>query len=209
VDQVAGICLLNKKLRRINVQAKMISLSWMKKKLYICLKDFLKTFMDENKNEFTGDLLQKIEYFCAYRERSSREVIDKLYKLKVPKEKHSQIISHLTDLNFLDDVRYMRSFIQGKIRLKRDGIQKIKAALMAKGFDVQSIESILNEFQHDVQDDINVNLQFLYDKKWNSLASKSLLFQEKRQKVIQYLLAKGYAYVDIAKCQYSQEDDEA
>lgn len=68
-----------------------------------------------------NEIFQKVSSFCAYRERSQQEVLDKLYGLGVSPDVANVLISRLIEENFLSEERFIRSFTGGKFRLKTGG----------------------------------------------------------------------------------------
>ncbi|MFO7978199.1 MAG: RecX family transcriptional regulator, partial [Bacteroidales bacterium] len=60
-------------------------------------------------------LLQRAEHFCAWRDRCVWEVEEKLRALGADSLQRHQIIDRLSEDGFLDEPRYVRSFIRGKL----------------------------------------------------------------------------------------------
>ena len=67
--------------------------------------------------------------FCDYRERCTSEVREKMRALKLDEEVKDRLLEDLKELGVFDDKRYIEAFINGKVRIKRWGKNKIKAAL--------------------------------------------------------------------------------
>jgi len=61
----------------------------------------------------TSEALQKLQHYCAYQERSPFEVKRKLGLIKLPKERHEEVIATLMEENFLDEYRFAEAFTRG------------------------------------------------------------------------------------------------
>ncbi len=70
-----------------------------------------------------------MERYCAYQERSQREVRTKLLSLEVYGDTLEDIICDLIENNFLNEMRYAEAYVSGKFRIKKWGISKIKFQL--------------------------------------------------------------------------------
>jgi regulatory protein len=101
-----------------------------------------------------------------------------------------EIITHLQEHQFLDENRFVALFIKSKVNLKKDGINKIKAALYAKRIDPKLIQEHLKDIEAAIYTE---NMQKLITKKRQELLAKNEPAQAK-QKLIRYLMSKGYNY---------------
>ena len=141
----------------------------------------------------TGPLLfteirQRIYKYCAYQDRSAKEVREKLKALTCPDEKISALIEELEAGNFIDEARFARAFVRGKFRFKKWGRMKIKMALGAKGISAVVAETIMNEeLKGEEYEKIK---QKLIEKKSKELAD--LPERERKIKLKQFLFRKGY-----------------
>lgn len=129
----------------------------------------------------------KLMQFCAYRDRSQKEVEEKLKDMRMIPAAREQIIIKLMHENFLNEERFARSFVRGKFRIKKWGRVKIKQELKAKEISSPLIKIALTEIQ---EEDYLNTLNELAEK-------KALLIKEKdpykrRNKLCNYLIQKGY-----------------
>ena len=148
--------------------------------------------MDENK-DLAEEWLDKLERYCAYQERCISDVKTKMYTLKIPKEKMPSLIEKLIEDKFIDEIRYARAFLRAKMNLKKDGLEKIRFALMQKGIQAAAIAEVFDDLDRELYDE---NLKALIDKKWPILSQKYEK-QEAKAKLIRFLLSKGYKYDDF------------
>lgn len=137
--------------------------------------------------------LDKLETYCAYQERTCYDVMKRMERLKIPSTLQAKIVDQLKEHGFLNEERYVRSFINSKIQIKRDGLQKIKFALRRKQINSRLIDEILKEFHHEQYTD---NIHSLLTKKWILLKEKNEA-RIAKEKLIRYMLGKGYQYADF------------
>ncbi|MGB1619595.1 MAG: regulatory protein RecX, partial [Schleiferiaceae bacterium] len=77
----------------------------------------------------TSEALQKLQHYCAYQERSPFEVKRKLGLIKLPKERHEEVIATLMEENFLDEYRFAEAFTRGKLNQKHWAPKRIRMGL--------------------------------------------------------------------------------
>lgn len=134
--------------------------------------------------------LDKLERYCSFQERCTSEVEQKMNLLKIEVEFKPKLIEELKNSKFLDDKRYTSFYIRAKVRIKRDGVNKIKSALFQKRIP----ESIINEVMAEIDREIySENIEKLIEKKWSQLFPKNE-YQDAKVKLIRYLMTKGYKY---------------
>jgi len=135
---------------------------------------------------YDSAIYEKLTNFCAYQERCTADVLEKLYKLKVPKDDFDNYIPKLKDENFLNEERYVKAFISAHSK-KKWGKTKIRSALSGKRIDSGLIKKYLDLIE---QDDYDAQIKELLQKKWNSIRTGSP--KEKKNKLIRFLLSKGF-----------------
>jgi regulatory protein len=132
--------------------------------------------------------LVKMEAWCAYQDRCLFEVQNKLQTWNIESSIQEKIIEKLILNRFLDEKRFVESFISGKVRIKRWGRIKIKHHLFQKQIDKKIIELGLKNIDQEIYWD---NLVALATRKSSEIKSKENLWKAK-QKVMIYLASKGY-----------------
>src|SRR3990170_4529848 len=90
---------------------------------------------------------EKIQRYCAYQERSHREVRNKLHEFGLYRKDVDEIISDLITDGFLNEERFAKAFAGGKFRMKKWGRIKISHALEAKGISQNCIRIGLKEIE--------------------------------------------------------------
>jgi len=91
------------------------------------------------------EALVKMENFCAYRERCSQEVRQKIKTLGIDGETARQVFETLQSDGYVDDERFARAFTGGKFRVNRWGRVRIRLELQRRGIAAGLIETALGE----------------------------------------------------------------
>lgn len=134
--------------------------------------------------------LKDIQHFCAYQERCHSEVRYKLLELSFRGEELEQAIASLISDDFLNEERFARSYCRGKFRMKQWGRQKIIQNLKQKQVSSYCIQKGLSEIDPE---EYEKTIRSLAEKKRAEL-HKERLPRIRKQKVLRYLVQKGYEY---------------
>jgi regulatory protein len=141
-----------------------------------------------------NEILKRLEYFCAYQERCEFDVLEKIKKLGLQNpEKTEMLIKRLQKDGFLDQKRFVNSYITGKVSIKKWGVNKIRAGLVQKRIEPVIIARGIMEIDTGLYQE---NLQSLFEKKILALKDYKTDYQQK-SKVIRYLSGKGYSSEEI------------
>ena len=131
--------------------------------------------------------LSKAMFFCAYRERFSAELIERLKKWGVKNEDISYILDYLLKGEYIDDQRFTNAYVSGKFRLKKWGRIKIMMELKGIGVSDIMISKGLNEISLSDYKDC---LKKLAEAKLKTTKGKSKYVIQ--NKVANFLQRKGY-----------------
>ena len=132
-------------------------------------------------------VLDKMAKYCAYQERCVKDVRDKLKTFDIPQTEKNKILDYLLDNRFVNDERFAKSFVRGKVNQSGWGVNKIRFHLMQKGIDKELIEEALG------QTDEEVYRQRLIDiLKTKSKTIKADSDFEKKRKLAAYAMQKGF-----------------
>ena len=131
-------------------------------------------------------ILEKIKSYCQYQERCTKEVRKKLYNLKTSTESTEKIISFLKNNDFFNDERFVKFFIQGKLRIKKWGKIKLKYELKSRGINYQIIETSIK----NISDDEYIS----YFEEYSSNKIKFLkgTLAQKKRSFINYFTYRGW-----------------
>ena len=131
--------------------------------------------------------LQKLKHYCAYQERSHKDVKEKLYKLGVWKKEHDEIIAALIEENYLNEERFAIAYAGGKFRINSWGRVKIKYALKQKQVSEYCIKKAMKQIS---EEDYMKLLNKLAKEKYAALKADQYLVRKK--KTMDYLITKGF-----------------
>ncbi|MCH2230999.1 MAG: RecX family transcriptional regulator [Crocinitomicaceae bacterium] len=130
----------------------------------------------------------KLEALCAYQERCSYELEQKMRVWGVDSENQSILLAHLISNNFLNEERFSEAFVSGKVKIKRWGRIKIRQHLKQKFISEYSI----NKGLQSIEDEVYMsNLSDLAEKKYLQLTREEDSYA-KKVKVYRFLSSKGY-----------------
>ena len=131
--------------------------------------------------------LNKLKHYCAYQDRSHREVRTKLLKLKVYGDDLEEIMSELIKEKFLDELRFACSYARGKFRMKKWGRNKIKQQLKLHDISDYCMRKAMKEI--DEEKYMNTLLELIKKKKIDYADNNEY---KQNQKVIKYLISRGF-----------------
>ena len=138
---------------------------------------------------FTEDdkiIIEKIQSYCLYQDRCIKEVKNKLYSFKVSSQLVENIVEYLIDNDYLNEERYTKMFIQGKLRIKKWGRIKLKYELRSKGIDIKTINEHINQINEE--DYINYFNEFSTSKIKFLKGTKD----QKKRSFINYFTYRGW-----------------
>ena len=132
-------------------------------------------------------VLDKMAKYCAYQERCVKDVREKLKTFDLADEEKAKILDYLLDNRFVNDERFAKSFVRGKVNQSGWGLNKIRFHLMQKGIAKGLIDEALG------QTDEEVYRQRLIDiLKTKAKTVKAVNDFEKKRKLAAYALQKGF-----------------
>ncbi len=141
----------------------------------------------EKRKHTPEQALAKIQNFCAYQERSHKEVRNKLFEYGLWSNQVDDMISQLITDGFLNEERFAKAFAGGKFRMKKWGRLKIIRELEQRGLTQRCIQTGLNEID---QGDYQVALKQILTKKSEQLADTNDF--EMRNKLARFAIGKGF-----------------
>lgn len=132
-------------------------------------------------------VLDKMAKYCAYQERCVKDVRDKLKTFDLPQKEKDKIIDYLVDNRFVNDERFARSFVRGKINQSGWGINKIRFHLIQKGIAKDIIDEALGRTDEEVYRQRLIDIL-----KTKSKTIKAETDFEKKRKLAAYAMQKGF-----------------
>lgn len=132
-------------------------------------------------------VLDKMAKYCAYQERCVKDVRDKLKTFDIPQEEKDKILDYLLDNRFVNDERFAKSFVRGKINQSGWGVNKIRFHLIQKGIDKETIDEALAHTDEEVYRQRLIDI--LRTKSKTVMAENDF---EKKRKLAAYAMQKGF-----------------
>ncbi len=129
--------------------------------------------------------------FLSYRPRSEKEIIDKLKSKKASDEVIKKVIKKLKEYKFLDDLEFVRWWIEQRTKMNPKGLRLIKIELKRKGIDDKLIEKINLKDRNDLK-----LVKGLVEKRIERY--KKMGKWEVYPKLVRYLSSRGFSY-DVIK----------
>ena len=121
----------------------------------------------------------KVAAYCAYQERAISEVLAKLEEMEVDQEEAQSIIQTLQDQDFINEQRFVESFVRGRFGLKRWGRIRIHQELKMRDIPDQLIMEGLDLLSSE---DYQSTLVYLAERKWK-LTHENNLYKKKTKVV--------------------------
>lgn len=134
-----------------------------------------------------SEALSKIYRYCAYQERSHREVKNKLFGFGLSTAEVDEILARLITERFLNEERYAKAFAGGKFRMMKWGRLKIQKELEMEGLTSKCIARGLTEIDSK---DYSKTLISLIKKKSAQTTEPDLF--KKKNKIASFAIRKGY-----------------
>ena len=132
-------------------------------------------------------VLDKMAKYCAYQERCVKDVTEKLKNFDISPKDKEEILNYLIDNRFVNDERFAKAFVRGKINQSGWGVNKIRFHLMQKGIDKALIEEALTTFNEEAYRQRLVEV--LTSKAKTVKAANDF---EKKRKLAAYAMQRGF-----------------
>lgn len=139
-------------------------------------------------------LLTKAAKYCAFQERCSSELEEKLKLWGAAKDDAQKVIDQMIHENYIDHQRFASAFVRGKFNNNKWGKNKISMELKMRKIDEEMIAMALEEI--DEKEYLHT-LKKLATEKSEQLKTNDLYI--KKQKTFRYLYGKGYEEDRIKK----------
>ncbi len=130
--------------------------------------------------------LEKTMRYCSVQDRCEKEVRAKLKFWNCSDRFHNQIVEQLIKEDFLNELRFAKSFCRGKFRINSWGKVKIMIDLMQMGISNSMIHDAFSEIDPD---DYRNTLQEIIEKKWKITSGQEII---RKNKTANYAISKGY-----------------
>ncbi len=133
-------------------------------------------------------VISTIQRYCAYQERSHRQVRQKLQSLGISRPAIDNVLADLITDRFVDEERYARAYARGKFRNNGWGRVKIDHRLQMEGVSAANRLIAFNEIDEEAY---FATLVKLIGKKAKELLPKEI---DVRLKLCRYGAQKGFEH---------------
>lgn len=138
--------------------------------------------------------LMRMMRICASKEYCTGEIEKKLLQLNIDENDIATIIATLKEKKFIDDERYVRSYINDKLNFGKWGKEKITYHLKSKQIPDALVQKAFSDISNET---LTASLKPLLEKKIKSVKGETSY--EKRTKLIRFALGRGFSMKDILK----------
>lgn len=157
--------------------------------------------IDSDTVEQIGKLLtnrarNRVLYMLGNSDKSSGDIARKLVDSGYPENIVRDVIGQLESYGYIDDERYVRNYIESVSG--RKSRREILNYLRNHNINVRTIEGVMGELYVDEHDAV----RRLVAKKGYSMEEFASIGYDERNKIIQYLLRKGFS-METIRCNYS------
>lgn len=147
------------------------------------------------KPDIEGNTLASLCKFCAYQDRSRKEIETKMLALEIPETEFERVIAYLIQEKYFNEMRFVAAFVRGKFKYKQWGRKKILFELKAHGVPTSLIYEVMDD---EISDEAyQQTIKALIQKKKQEI--KKGTPTEIQAKLARYLLQKGYEWEDFGK----------
>lgn len=130
--------------------------------------------------------------FLARRQRTEKEIRDKLREREFADEEIQKTIENLRELGFLNDEEFARSYIRHQLTLRPKGKLVLKQKLLMLGIQRELVDAAVNEaFQETDQTDVALQAAQKFIKKSTKGKDDP---RKSRQKLAAFLTRRGFTW---------------
>lgn len=137
----------------------------------------------------------RICYFCAYQERSQKQVREKLYEYRLFSDEVEELIAYLIEEKYINEQRFAEIFAGGKFRHKQWGRRKILMGLRQHNISEPCIALGMAAIS---EEDYIDTIYDLIEKKTRVVKTKDSL--KRNQKIATYIIGKGFETSLVWEC---------
>ena len=121
--------------------------------------------------------------------KTEKEIRDKLLNKEFDEETVEKTINFLKEYTFIDDLKFTKMYVKDRIRTQ--GRNKIKYALIQKGVNKYLVDEVLEELDRNDEED---RALLICEKKYLSICKREEDDFKIKNKLIRYMLGRGYEY---------------
>ena len=121
--------------------------------------------------------------------KTEKEIRDKLLNKEFDEETVEKTINFLKEYTFIDDLKFTKMYVKDRIRTQ--GRNKIKYALIQKGVNKYLVDEVLEELDRNDEEE---RALLICEKKYLTICKREDDDFKIKNKLIRYMLGRGYEY---------------
>ena len=130
---------------------------------------------------------QRAGRFCALRERSPNELLEKLQSWGLKEGDATEVVAELSKQGFVDEQRFANAYCNDKFEFNSWGKQKIRSGIYPHRLSETAIQQGLDRIDPKKYE---LRLFGLAKRKWEKLESEDSM--KRKQKTVSYMVNKGF-----------------
>lgn len=146
----------------------------------------MKQHSQNNSEILFKNKIEILKKFCAFQERSKKQILDKMLKIGFSKNLINKVLEILENDNFYNEKRFALAYALGKFRNNKWGKTKIRYELESHLVCSEVLDYSLNQIDNDEYVDC---INSLLEKKYQALSEEDNL---KYEKLVRYAISKGF-----------------
>ncbi len=148
---------------------------------------------------------KKLEKYCAYQERSQKQVVEKCRYYGLNREESEDLLIEMIQNNFINEQRFALAFARGKFKIKGWGKTKIKQGLLRQGVTDKLIQLALDQISNEslkntLHETAFKKLKILLKSEEMAesiMNGESKIEYTQKVKLLRYLIAKGFSMDEV------------
>jgi len=133
---------------------------------------------------------EKVVKYCSFRPRNRFELDRKMIQMGLCASIRKRYLSQLKKMGLIQDDEYLKSYINGKVRINHWGKIKITHYLKKEGFSVQSIKTAISKFLNP--EDYEKAATTALKQRYRFFSKKGYSASEIKLRCTNYLISKGF-----------------
>jgi len=155
----------------------------------------------DKKKTTVEQAINRLAAWCSRAERCIYDVRKKLDAYDFSEDEKGKIISRLVSERFIDEIRFVRAYVNCKTKYNRWGAVKIRYELLKKNIP----ETLIDYALVAIQPEENIErLAELLARKRKSVRGENEY--EIRQKLLRFALSRGFSFEDAEKAMESYKE---
>lgn len=133
------------------------------------------------------EVLHLLAAYCSKAERCEYDLRKKMRIWEIPEELQTSLIQYLRKENYLNDDRYLKSFVNDKFKYNKWGSVRIVHELKLRRFQEYKIQEYISLIEEGASE---LQLQDILVKRLKNLKYKDIY--DRNAKLIRFAMSRGY-----------------